>query len=142
MLPLTFHSLPTSFWELWCPKLYKVQKDMEKSNFQLFSAGAATSAATCAHTQPRALCVLASVFQWDVFFKDSTKFTLFICILLYSLIPFVMVYCYSYLWCTFSKCCTFDLSLLISGHIFHFSKAFGSLSLEVLLVSTNILLLI
>lgn len=100
--------------------------------------------ATCAHTQPRALCVLASVSQWDVFFKDATKFTLLICILLYSLIPCVMVYCWSifcsYLSCTFSKCSTFDLSLLISDHIFHFSEAFGSLSFEVLLVSTSILL--
>lgn len=113
---------------------------MEKSNFNLFSAGAATCAAKHAHTQPCAFCVLGSVFQWDVFIKDQKKiysFDLYSSLFIDSLCTVLLLVHFV---CTFSKCSSFDLSLLISDHFFHFKKAFGNLSFEVLLISTNILL--
>lgn len=73
-------------------KCIKYSKRWKKIIISCSHAGAAM----CAHTQPYALRVLASVFQWDVFFKDPTKFTLLICILC-SLIPCVIVYCWSIL---------------------------------------------
>lgn len=70
----------------------------------------------CVHTHPHTHPMLASLFQWDVFLQDTTKFTLLICILLYPLIPCVVFYCWSVLcsclWCIFSKCSTSDLSLV------------------------------